>query len=97
MSNSPSSRLASEQLTEDQPYTRAELRQLFGTADATIETGVFRPSGYDSVWLFITRESASDPQFQSRLLDANTLLWSGQLTRQGEGWQVTTRAKLTVR
>ena len=82
--NTPISRLASDQLTEGQPYTRAELRQLFGTADATIETGVFRPSGYDSVWLFITREAASDPQFQSRLVDVNTLIWSGQLTRHNQ-------------
>lgn len=78
------SRLASEQLIEGQAYTRVELRQLFDTADATIETGVFRPSGYDSVWLFITRELSSDPQFQSRLLDVNTLLWSGQLTRHNQ-------------
>lgn len=87
MTSSPrpsASRLASEQLAEGHPYTRAELRQLFDTADATIETGVFRPSGYDSVWLFITRESASDPQFQSRLIDANTLLWSGQLSRHNQ-------------
>ena len=82
--NSQSSRLASEQLTEDQHYTRVELRQLFNTVDASIEADVFRPSGYDSVWLFITRESASDPQFQSRLLDKNTLLWSGQLTRHNQ-------------
>lgn len=84
MPNSPSSRLASEHLAEDHPYTRAELRQLFNTADASIEADVFRPSGYDSVWLFITREAATDPQFQSRLLDKNTLFWSGQLTRHNQ-------------
>ena len=82
--NSQSSRLASEQLTEGQPYTRAELRQIFDTADVTLETTVFRPSGYDSVWLFITCETATDPQFQSQLLDENTLLWSGQLTRHNQ-------------
>lgn len=79
-----SPRLASEQLVEGQPYTRAELRQLFDTTDTTIETTVFRPSGYDSVWLFITREAASDPQYQSRLVDTNTLLWSSQLGRHNQ-------------
>jgi putative restriction endonuclease len=64
-----SPRLASEQLVEGQPYTRTELRQLFDTTDTSIETTVFRPSGYDSVWLFITRETASDPQYQSQLVD----------------------------
>ncbi|SNR53076.1 HNH endonuclease [Hymenobacter mucosus] len=81
MLNPQSPRLASGQLVEEQSYTRAELRQLFDTADTTIETSVFRPSGYDSVWLFITQEASSDPQYQSRLVDTNTLLWSSQLGR----------------
>jgi len=79
-----SPQLASAQLTEGQPYTRAGLRQLFDTADTSIETTVFRPSGYDSVCLFITREAASDPQYQSRLVDANTTLWSSQLGRHNQ-------------
>jgi putative restriction endonuclease len=79
-----SPRLASELLTEGQSYTRVELRQLFDTADTSIETTVFRPSGYDSIWLFITREVASDTQYESRLVDTNTLIWSSQLGRHNQ-------------
>lgn len=75
----PNSRFASEQLTENQVYTRADLRQLFGITDATIANGVFRPSGYNSVWLFVTQQATTEAQYQNQLLDDDTLVWSGQL------------------
>jgi putative restriction endonuclease len=74
-----SSHLASDQLMQQQPYTRDQLRQLFGITEATIETGVFRPSGYNSVWLFVTARAGSSSIPQSKLLDDNTLVWTGQL------------------
>jgi len=71
------STLASEQLTREQLYTRAELREVFSLSDATIDRGVFRPSGYSSVWLFVTAHQASGKHI-TQLLDADTLLWAGQ-------------------
>lgn len=43
-------------------YTRAELERRFAIHDATLKTGIFRPKGHDSVWLFITidKTEASD-------------------------------------
>lgn len=79
MTPTPATRFASEQLTESQVYTRADLRQIFGITDATIDNGVFRPSGYNSVWLFVTRQPTTDAQYQNLLLDDDTLAWSGQL------------------
>ncbi len=41
----------SDILTLGDIYCRAELREMFDISDATINTGVFRPKGHDSVWL----------------------------------------------
>lgn len=73
------SHLASDQLVQQQPYTRDQLRQLFGITEATINAGVFRPSGYNSIWLFVTARAGSNSVPQSRLIDDNTLAWSGPL------------------
>lgn len=68
----------SEQLIEGNVYTRDELRQKFNIRDATLNNGVFQPSGYQSVWLFVTEEKAADiPQLKD-LLDKDILYWDGQ-------------------
>jgi hypothetical protein len=68
----------SEYLQPGQVYTRNELMQMFDIADATIRTGVFRPRGHESVWLFITQEKTTDmPQYHD-LLDGDVLRWDGQ-------------------
>jgi len=41
----------SDHLQEDATYSRERLREQFQIADATINTGIFRPAGHDSVWL----------------------------------------------
>ena len=69
------SHLASERLTRDQHYTRAELKQLFGFSDTSLETGVFRPSGYNSVWLFVTALPSTDGQPTTQLVDEDTITW----------------------
>ena len=79
MPSAANSYFASEQLVQEQLYTRTQLRQLFDITDATIDTGVFRPSGYNSVWLFVTAPPAGGSGPQNHLLDSDTLLWSGQL------------------
>ena len=50
----------SEKLEIGQIYTRNQLRFLFNIEDATINTGVFRPKGHDSVWLFVTLHKTLD-------------------------------------
>jgi putative restriction endonuclease len=77
--------LTSERLTPNAIYTRDDLKALFGVADATINTGVFRPKGTSSVWLFITEEKTSDrTQYRDRL-DGDTLHWQGQTSGRTDG------------
>lgn len=49
----------SEQLKLGALYSRASLRKLFGITAASLNTGIFRPPGTDSVWLFVTEQKAS--------------------------------------
>ncbi|MGE0424962.1 MAG: HNH endonuclease [Reyranellaceae bacterium] len=59
-------------------YTRDELKTLFGITDATINTGVFRPRGTSSIWLFITEEKTADRTQYRDHLEGNLLYWQGQ-------------------
>jgi hypothetical protein len=68
----------SDKLTPDTVYTREDLRSAFGITDATLNTGVFRPKGTSSVWLFITEEKTSDRTQYRDHLDGETLHWQGQ-------------------
>ncbi len=68
----------SERLEEGKIYTRKELSDMFDTKDATINTGVFRPKGYQSIWLFVTEtKTKGSPQYTD-LLYENLLYWDGQ-------------------
>jgi putative restriction endonuclease len=68
----------SERLTPGHVYTRAELAEQFGIKDATLMTGIFRPKGHDSIWLFITDKKTSDrTQYRNRL-DHNQLEFESQ-------------------
>jgi hypothetical protein len=44
----------SDRLVRGNIYTRAELAEMLETRDATINTGIFQPRGYDSMLLFVT-------------------------------------------
>lgn len=68
----------SEQLTEGSVYTREYLRRKFNIKDATINTGIFQPSGYQSVWLFITENKSKDSTQYKDQLHEDTLDWDGQ-------------------
>jgi hypothetical protein len=68
----------SEKLTEGSIYTRGQLQQMFSTRDATINTGVFQPSGYQSVWLFVNENSKQNSTQYKNLLQEDTLTWDGQ-------------------
>lgn len=68
----------SDHLVVDQVYTREDLRQQFGITDATLNTGVFRPKGTTSIWLFITEEKTADrTQYRDHLV-GDVLYWQGQ-------------------
>lgn len=59
-------------------YTRSDLRELFDITDATLNNGVFRPKGTQSVWLFVTEDKTADrTQYRDRL-EGDTLYWQGQ-------------------
>lgn len=68
----------SNQLVEGDVYTREDLRQKFSITDATLNTGVFRPKGSLSIWLFVTEEKTADrTQYHDRLA-GDSLHWQGQ-------------------
>jgi hypothetical protein len=68
----------SAQLTEGGVYTREQLKAILKSGDATINTGVFRPAGFASILLFITKNKTSDRTQYSDYLDGKTLHWQGQ-------------------
>ena len=72
-------KLTSKQLEIGKVYTRKKLIDLFNISDATINTGVFHPSGTSSVWLFITEQKSADLTPYNDLLDGNILFWQGQM------------------
>jgi putative restriction endonuclease len=58
----------SGQLTIGSTYSREELAQKFEIKDATLFTGIFRPKGHESIWLFVTQEKTADqPQYKDEL------------------------------
>jgi hypothetical protein len=61
-------------------YTRKNLREMFDISDATLNTGVFRPKGSNSIWLFVTKNKTKDRTPYKDHLDGNLLYWQGQLT-----------------
>lgn len=68
----------SEQLTKGEIYTRDQLQRMFNTRDATIKTGVFQPSGHQSVWLFVNENNKHNSTQYKNLLQEDTLDWDGQ-------------------
>jgi len=52
--------------------------ELFGITDATINTGVFRPAGHDSIWIFITEEKTADRTPYQDHLEGDILYFEGQ-------------------
>jgi len=61
-----------------QVYTRDQLRERFDIADATLDTGIFQPKGFNSVWLFVTETKTPDrTQYEDRLV-GDVLHWQGQ-------------------
>jgi putative restriction endonuclease len=59
-------------------YPREKLIEMFSIVDATVNTGVFRPAGSKSLWLFVTRDKTSDRTQYADRLDGDLLHWEGQ-------------------
>jgi hypothetical protein len=70
----------SSHLQRGEIYTRADLRQTFNIADQTLFTGVFRPAGHDSIWIFVTERKSGDMTEYTDFLDGDTLYWDGQMS-----------------
>jgi hypothetical protein len=67
-------------LAPQQIYTRKQLQAQFLIHDATIRTGIFKPKGQESVWIFVTEDKPKDAvQYQDHLQDRK-LFWDGQLS-----------------
>jgi hypothetical protein len=74
----PMENLSSARLMPGAIYTRNDLSQLFEIKDATLKTGIFRPKGYDSVWLFVTEQKTPDRTQYVDTLSGDTLRMEGQ-------------------
>jgi hypothetical protein len=73
---------ASELLSVGSVYNRQRLREMF---DITLNTGIFQPNGYDSVWLFVTENTKPEAEGYRNFLDGNVLDWDGQLGGRKDG------------
>jgi putative restriction endonuclease len=73
-----SGKRASNHLVPGEIYTRESLRGIFATQDATINTGVFRPAGFNSLFLFVTESKTADRTQYIDSLDGDTMHWQGQ-------------------
>jgi putative restriction endonuclease len=69
---------ASELLEEGHVYTRDDLRDLFSITASSINNGIFKPSAFDSVWLFVTEHKTADRTQYDDLLNGDTLHIEGQ-------------------
>lgn len=78
----------SDHLQVGDTYTRNQLRTLFSITDATINNGVFRPKGHDSVWLFVTEKKTSDRTEYTDLLEGDVLRWDGQQKGLTDKWVI---------
>jgi putative restriction endonuclease len=79
-----SPKFASEKLKVGEIYCRKSLAKLFHITDATLNTGVFKPKHYSSVWLFVThKKAANQPKYVDHL-SGNTLHWQGQTSGKSD-------------
>jgi hypothetical protein len=66
------------QLEVSAVYTRAQLKDLFGITDATINNGVFPFRDRHEIWLFVTEQKQADRvQYKDELV-GDELHWQGQ-------------------
>jgi putative restriction endonuclease len=78
------SKFASAKLKVGEIYSRKSLREIFPTSDATLNTGVFRPKNYSSVWLFVTRKKAPNQTKYVDYLSGKSLHSQGQISGKSD-------------
>jgi putative restriction endonuclease len=78
------SAFASEKLKVGEIYTRKSLAKSFHITDATLNTGVFKPKNFSSVWLFVTRKKAANQPKYIDSLTGDTLHWQGQASGKSD-------------
>jgi putative restriction endonuclease len=71
-------KFASSELKEGEVYTRKALAGIFKITDATLNTGVFRPKGHNSIFLFVTKHKVPNQTQYKDHLAADILHWQGQ-------------------
>jgi len=59
-------------------YCRDELRRAFGIQDATLNNGIFKPHGHDSVWLFVTENKTPHRKPYTAPLSQKDMYMEGQ-------------------
>jgi putative restriction endonuclease len=75
---------ASEKLKVGEIYTRKSLAKSFEITDATLNTGVFKPKNFSSVWLFVTHKKAANQPKYVDYLTGDTLHWQGQASGKSD-------------
>jgi putative restriction endonuclease len=75
---------ASEKLKIGEVYSRKSLREIFSITDATLNTGVFKPKKFSSVWLFVTRKKAANQPKYIDSLTGDKLHWQGQASGKSD-------------
>ena len=75
---------ASEKLNLGEIYTRKSLTKSFHITDATLNTGVFKPKNFSSIWLFVTRKKAANQPKYIDYLTGDTLHWQGQASGKSD-------------
>lgn len=70
--------MTSQRLTTAHIYTRDDLRNLFQISASSINTGIFKPAAFDSVWIFITEHKTADRTQYEDILTGDVLEMEGQ-------------------
>jgi hypothetical protein len=83
----------SDLLAAESVYTREQLKGVLDSQDATINTGVFRPAGFDSVMLFVTEKKTPDRVQYIDKLEGDILHWQGQNAGRTDSWIVEHRKR----
>jgi putative restriction endonuclease len=83
----------SELLEIGSVYTREQLKGILDSQDATINTGVFRPAGFESVLLFVTEKKTTDRVQYVDKLEGDILHWQGQNAGRTDSLIVEHRAR----
>lgn len=82
----------SEHLVIGGLYNRERLKRMFGITDAALYNGIFKPSGHDSVWIFLTGEKQADRTPYKDRIEGEYVYFDGQLSGKTDGLIIDSRA-----